>query len=146
MSYQKKHVRIHVSTNGVICGADIDGETIAYEVVKDHNHVFTGLNPGFVKSFSVEPGPPKKSVWDEMSKVYSYLSVSKSLLEDLDGGLPSEKSFGFQLWNPLAAQELATVELLDSSNPFAQALDAWQTGKAGWIKGASFRITQEEEE
>jgi hypothetical protein len=39
-----------------------------------------------------------------------------------------------------------TVELLDSSNPFARALDAWQTGKAGWVKGTFFRRIDPEKE
>lgn len=41
--------------------------------------------------------------------------------------------------------EPPTVELLDSSNPFSKALDAWQTGKAGWTKGAYFTRQPERE-
>lgn len=40
-------------------------------------------------------------------------------------------------WAP--PDEPPTVELLESSNPFARVLDAWQTGKAGWTKGVTFR-------
>lgn len=45
-------------------------------------------------------------------------------------------------WTPPAP----SVELLESSNPFARALDAWQTGKAGWTKGDVFRRNEPQPE
>lgn len=53
----------------------------------------------------------------------------------LYGGKVGEYASGGVFSTPLAPAP-PDVELMDSSNPFAKALDAWQTNKAGWTKGA----------
>lgn len=82
------------------------------------------------------PPPAGKSYWQSSStppKPLTMATLNAVLKKYMELPVSAEIYAGLKCFDkPPPPPDL---ELIDSSNPFAKALDAWQTGKAAWTKG-----------